>query len=407
FTILAHTNRIIKKLEKVIYDENFLTVSAKRLTDKYNISLDDFKDEPINLESLIIMSYVHDELSDIENKVLKLSILGPTKKIFDADLEILGLSRDEYQELLGILKEKIDDLLIDVDKFNRFRKHMIKTHGIKIFNETFDYEYNKIDYEALKKKYDALSFEEIKELYGDNWCQLDINSQILLKRYFTVPNNSFTSNDEWGKAFYLELNNISLNDKENHLSPKMLYDCYLENKDYFSEKAQMFLECFVFETRDKAEYKWEVNRQHINPIRSLLLDKLERIYFNVHNILYSFGFTKEQWESVLEKHEDKFDENRIIAMNMFYGIDGEAMSILEIAEVFGVEKDKMHDYLAKTRKTAMALYINRSCLRDVDEDIYIPYVLNKAYPFTDLNREILLMYLIQELSYAEIKEELK
>ena len=407
FTILAHTNRIIKKLEKFIYDENFFTVSAKRLTDKYNTSLDNFKDEPIDPESLIIMAYVHEELSDIENKVLKLSILGPTKNIFAEDLEILGLSSDEYQELLDILKMKIDALLLDVDKFNKFKKHMIKTHGIKIFNESFDNEYNKIDYEALKKKYDMLSFEEIKELYGDNWDKLDTKSQNLLKRYFTVPSNSFTSNDEWENAFYLELNNISLKDKENHLNPKMLYDCYLENKDYFSEKAQMLLECFVFETREREEYKWDVSRQYINSIRSVLLDKLEKIYFNVHNILYSFSFTKEQWERVLEKHEDKFDENKIIAMNMFYGIDGEAMSIPEIAEVFGVERDKMHDYLAKTRKTAMALYINRSCLRDVDEDIYIPYALNKAYPFTDLNREILLMYLIQELSYAEIKEELK
>ncbi|MDE6292478.1 MAG: hypothetical protein K2L98_02220, partial [Bacilli bacterium] len=159
--------------------------------------------------------------------------------------------------------------------------------------------------------------------------------------------------------------------------------------------------------RDKSEYTGNEERQVFANYKSILLDKLERIYFNVYNILYAFGFTKEQWLRVLEKNEDKFSENRIIAMNMLYGIDGEAMSISEIAEVFDVDRNKMSDYLAKIRQTAIALYTNRSNLRDVNEDIYIPYVLNKAYSFTHTNRDILKMYLIQELSYADIKEELK
>lgn len=406
-SIWAYKNRIAKKIERFFNKEDFINEEVKRLTDKYNMSIDNFSSKPVDPEKIILMAYVHDNLSDIENRILNHSIFGATEVISDEELNTLNIPKEEYQEISEQLKKKIDNLLLDLNKFKIFKKHILRTYGIKIFNKDFDRTFNDIDYEALKRTFEGKTIEEIKDLYGEDWDKLDANSQYLLRRYFSVPNNSFVSNSQWEEAFYLELDNISLSEKEIHLSPKVLYDCYLENKDCFSENAQIFLEGFVFETRDKSEYTGKKDRQSIATHRSLLLDKLEKIYFNVHNILYSFDFTKEQWEKVLEKHEDKFDENRIIAMNMFYGVDGEAMSIPEIAEVFGVDKVKMHDYLAKIRKTAMALYMNRSNLRDVDEDIYIPYVLNRAIPFTDLNREILLMYLIQKLSYAEIKDKLK
>ncbi|MCX4365661.1 MAG: sigma-70 family RNA polymerase sigma factor [Bacilli bacterium] len=406
FTVLAYKNRIVKKIEKFLSEPEFLNKEIKKLESKYNAALEEFKDEPIDPDKIILMTYFHDKLSDIEYQIFKLSIFNPTNTISREVLGFLDVSEEEYKSILNLLQEKMVNL-IDVDKFRIFKKGILKTYGTKIFDKNFDKNFDDIDYENLKTKFDGKTFEEIQSLYGDTWEQLDSNSQNLLRRYFTIPENNFSNDDEWKDDFYLELNNINLAEKEYHLKPKVLYDCYLENRDNFSKNAQMFLECYVFETRDKSEYEGNKMRQTIATYRSILLDKLEKLYFNVHNILYSFDFTKEQWEKVLEKHENKFDEKRIIAMNMFYGIDGEAMSIPEIAEVFGVERDKMHDYLAKIRKKAIALYTNRANIREVDRDVYIPYVLNRAISFTSLNREILLMFLIQELDYEQIKEELK
>lgn len=406
FTVLAYKNRITKKIEKFLSEPEFLNKEIKKLESKYSVSLDQFKDEPIDPDKIILITYVHDKLSEIEYQILKSSIFNPTNLIFPELLDFWNITEDEYKSILGQLRAKLEDR-IDINEFKTFKNRMLKTYGVKIFNKDFDKIFDDVDYESLKNRFDGMSFEEIQNLYGDAWEQLNINSQNLLRRYFTVPKDNFFSEEKLEEAFYLELSNISLANKEYHLSPKTLYDCYIENKDYFSKNAQIFLECYVFETRDKSEYTGNKSRQTIATYRSNLLDKLEKLYFNVHNILYSFSFSKEQWEKVLEKHENKFDENRIIAMNMFYGIDGESMSIPEIAEVFGVEREKMHDYLAKIRKKAIALYTNRSNTREVDRDIYIPYVLNRAIPFTSQNREILLMFLIQELDYEQIQEELK
>ena len=406
FTVLSYKNRIIIKIERFLSEPEFLNNEAEKLKKKYNASLEEFKDEPIDPDEIILMTYVHDKISDIEYQIFRLSIFNPTKTIPHEILNFWNITEEEYNKILEQLREKLENI-IDINRFKIFKKGILKTHGVKIFNKDFDKTFDDVDYENLKIKFDDKTFEEIQSLYGDTWEQLDSNSQNLLRRYFTIPENNFSNDGKWEDDFYLELNNINLTNKEYHLSPRVLYDCYIENKENFSKKAQTFLECYVFETRDKSEYEGNKGRQTIAPYRSILLDKLEKLYFNVHNIFYSFDFTKEQWEKVLEKHENKFDEKRIIAMNMFYGIDGEAMSISEIAEVFGVEREKMHDYLAKIRKKAIALYTNRANLREVDRDIYIPYVLNKAIPFTDLNREILLMFLIQELDYEQIKDELK
>lgn len=406
-TLNAHKNKIEKKIEGLIGDKDFVVKEAKRLADRFNTTIDNIKIEPLDPRKIILMAYVQEYLTDLELQILKMSIYSPTKDVLEKDLELLGISIEEYQKLSKQLDDKIIKLVADAEDLKKFKRKILLTYGTRIFNMNFDKDFNNIDYDDLKQKFDSLSFEEIKELYGDSWDKLDINSQNLLKRYFMVPKNTFVSKEKWEEAFYLELNNIHLNNVDSHLKPNDLYECYLENKEKFSKETQKLLECFVFEIRDKSEYLGSKNRQEFAVNKSFALDKLEKIYFNVYNFLYSFDFTKEQWLKVLEKHENKFSENRIIAMNMFYGVDGDAMSIPEIAEIFGMERNRMHDYIANIRKTAMALYTNRSNLRDIDEDIYIPYALNKAFRFTDLTRKILIMYLVQELSYAEIKEELK
>lgn len=191
------------------------------------------------------------------------------------------------------------------------------------------------------------------------------------------------------------------------MNPNILYQTYLNNKDAFSKQNQLFLECYVFEKKDKSEYLDNYGSYTDNIARrSLLLDKLEKIHFNIHRIFNGFNFNREQWIKVLEKHENKFSEMRILALNMFYGVETEAMSIPEIAEVFGVDRQTMHDFIAKTRKTAIALYMNHSSLRELDVDKYMPYILNKAYTFTDTNREILKMVVIEGMDYAKVKDKL-
>lgn len=404
--ILSYKSKITKKVMKLLEKKDFLITEIQIISNKYKTDIQNIKIDPLDPNQIILISYVKSSLTDSENQMLKYMILSPTIEMSELDLNKMGLTKEEAQEIIDEINKKIEYLLSETDKYERFKKNMLVTYGTNIFNKSFDKYENELDYESLKK-FNSLSFEEIVDLYGDSWNQLDVNSQNLLKRYFTIPENAIPVKEIWEQNFFLELENISSNDKEPHLSSSVLYDCYIENKDSFSEQAQLFLECFVFNMRDKSEYTGRKKRQVFAYYKSILLDKLERIYFNVYNILHAFGFTKEQWLRVLEKHEDKFSENRIIAMNMLYGIDGETMSISEIAEVFDVERNKMSDYLANIRQTAMALYTNRSHLRDINEDIYIPYVLNKAYSFTDVNRDILKMYLIQELSYVDIKTELK
>lgn len=387
-SLLAYKGRIEKKISKMMLKDDFILKEKSNIEIKYGCSIKEMKIEPITPEEIISFYYLKDCLEEDELSILSNLIFSPYKidRFINEDI-------DNFKEkIMTILKR---------EKYERYKRMMIKTYGIKLFNRALERELEDIKYDEIKKKFDGYSFDEIKELYKDAWDNLDINSQNLLKRYFKVPDYEFDNKEDWEERFYLEMEDIKLELDEPHLKPSVLYDCYLKNKDLFSKRDQRYLECSIFGVRKKVE-QIDFPENH----KSILLDKLEKLYFNVYNMLYSNQFSKEQWLKVLERHEDKFSENRIMAMNMFYGIDGEALSIMEIAEIFGTSYDTMHEFIAKTRKTAISLYINRSGLVDIDRDIYIPYVLDLAYSFVPLTREILIMVLVKEMTYSEVKEEL-
>lgn len=82
---------------------------------------------------------------------------------------------------------------------------MIVTHGTRIFDKNFHREVKEIDFSGIKGKYDGLSIDDIKNIYGEKWDELDINSQNLLRRYFTVPENTFTSKESWENNFFFRI----------------------------------------------------------------------------------------------------------------------------------------------------------------------------------------------------------
>jgi len=47
--------------------------------------------------------------------------------------------------------------------------------------------FSDIDYNRLAYKYSNMSFEQIRDLFGDDFCTLSFNSRKLLERYFAGP----------------------------------------------------------------------------------------------------------------------------------------------------------------------------------------------------------------------------
>jgi len=365
-----------------------------------NEKIDYYNILPITPDNIVLYLYVKNYLTDIEKQVLKLELFGEYK--INYYLKSNEMLKRTYEEIRLTIKDKIEVCLRDIEKYKQYFKNIIRNYGTDIFLLNVDEEIDYINYDKIENIYSKSSYEEILSIINANGVDLDKNEINLLERYFKVPEAKNLQNSYIEQEIYLL--NFGFKNKNVQVDEHKLYLTYKKNLEEFDEEQRLFLESFVFNKLPKKVFLEKYPNSIVHKQKTLLIEKLERLYFNVYEYLYG-NFDKKKYIEVKKKYKRLLTPERIKLLDMYYGVNGKVYTIQEIADHENMDYIRMHDKLSSARKFCRSLYYNREGVLRNDFKIYVPYILDKNVDFKEETRNILKMFVIKKYTYDEISEE--
>lgn len=381
---------------KSIVKTNLLT----KLRNQYGKSYDDMKFLPKDVEDIIFYMFVKEDLYGLENHIYYEMMFSEAIYNRNYIASKFGISVRDLMEYEQIIMAKVNAKKRDVRHYKGFRIDMIRRYGSNIFNVNLIDGLEKIDYVSVKNKYVDLTFDELKRTFGIVFEQLTNNEKELLERYYVIPERRWYGNSRVEKE--VNLVKYGFKNQKVFASKASLYKTYSNNKKYFNEEQRLYLE-FCFFKNDVRAFREKYPDSNLIRQDIYLIERLEKIHYRVFRMTEN-TFTKEKYLEVKEKYSKKLGEDRIKLLDLFYGVDGPEVRIIEMAEMFGKTYIDIHDKVRDAREYAMSLYYNRTTTIDIDKDIYKKYVFGEDYNFTDETRYIMDLFINQDKSYDEIDE---
>ncbi|MCI8575203.1 MAG: sigma-70 family RNA polymerase sigma factor, partial [Bacilli bacterium] len=399
-TIRQKEKKVFEKLKRYVEYPDLFRNKISELKKQEGKLFYSLNTEPITPNSIIKFLYAKPFLTDDEQKVLYFKLFGKYKLNHQEIARFLKCSNQEYMNTCLALKEKLFKIFGKVEKFNNYKHSVLKQYGSEIYSLNSNQKLSVIDYHMLYDSYMSSNYEEIHHHFSDVWTCLTYDEEQLLTRFFSVIHESKLHRDFIERD--VNLAKYGLKRSNDFLSIKQLYQTFLDHQDCFNPEQQDYLNCFVFHTLDLQEYKKRYNSSdHI--IAAHLLHRLELCFYHIFKINDPL-FSKKHYQIVREMYYNKFSEKQIQALDLYFGLKNPKHSILEIANIFDMEISKMSSFIFSSIDHAMALYTDRHHTITIDRNLYIPYLSNDIYEFTEETYQVLKYYLIDQLSYDEIQE---
>ncbi len=404
------TRERVRQIEKVTLNKvkpyvgensyNFIKVLNK-IKQRAGCRFKSLKKTPISPSHIIKYMYLKDDLIDIERKLYELYLLGKYNYSYDEYASILGITLQELKQIFANLKAKISKKFVDRKAFKNFKEQMIKTYGTKIFDIDIDKKEKIIDYHALDKKYSLLSLEEILTCFKDVNYTLTPDEEHLLIRYFGNNDKSYVGAFDIEKE--VNILKFGFKRKNKYVPLKKLYEEFLRTRDDYTEEQQLYLETYFFGKIDRKLFREVYPNSNLYTDNQKLISRLERSYYHIFEY-FENNFTKEAWLKVKAKYWDRFSDDKIEMMDLYFGVKGEPLSRKEIAKKFNMPRVEFNQLFEPTIMYAARLYSGLGRNIDIDKKIYIPYVENPQYSFVPETRQILRQYLIEDKTYEEISK---
>lgn len=362
------------------------------------------KKTPLSPTAIIKYMYLKDDLTDLERQLYELNIFGKYQYNNEDYATILGISLEELKQIMISLKQKINYKFSDTKSFKEFRNQMRKTYNTSIFDIDINAKEKIIDYRALEEKYSSLSLEEILNYFNDVNYQLTPNEEQLLNRYFGIPNGTICDRRQIEKEINILKFDFKRLDQSKHINN--LYNFYQQIKNEFSEKQQLYLECFVFGKRSKKEFKDKYPNLRTTGKkvdRKKILSVLERKYYHIFEY-FENDFTKEKWLQVREKYSHRFTKQKKEILDLYFGVFDRPYTITEISKILNMDRIDARNLFQPALELAIRLYSGIVSTVEIDKELYIPYITKSCYEFVPETREILKLYVIDGKTYDEISE---
>jgi len=347
------------------YDNPLFNDVIKNYADR-NIKIEDVNTLPIEPNKILKFLYLKNELTDDEKKLLFFQFFGELKCTHKIVANLFGWDLKYLKMVLDSLKNKIREKFKDINRFKTYEASMISIYGTKIYDFIYP------NFNQLK----AFLLESGENCY--NKSPYEIEKDI----YFTV----FGLKEELTLPF------------------SKLRKAFRENTDKFTDEEQTFLKIF-FQKKDLASFRMICpHSKLINNHKHLFL-KLELLYFKINNLFHD-RVTKEMYLFIKSKFSNKLAQRRIKLLDMYFGCNNEPLTILEISRKLDEDYNKIKGEIFTSLDYIQNLYNNRNKDRNINYDIYKPYVLDNKFEFSCDVRAVLELYLIEKLSYEEIAERL-
>ncbi|MBE6157057.1 MAG: sigma-70 family RNA polymerase sigma factor [Firmicutes bacterium] len=362
--------------------------AVKRLIDQ-NIKIENVNVNPIEPMNIIKYMYVKKSLTDLEQKMLFLLFFGNFKYQGKKSIVDFDGNEDELLEAQKSLANKLHQSFSDTKRFKQYTKNMIKVYGTKIFdliniNESESEEILDIDISKIMMSAKDLSPHEID----------------LIKKYLGLYDNVHYSKYEIERDVYLTV--FGYKNKEAAIPLIKLYESYCKHKNKFTDEQQAFLEYFLCR-KNLSVFLNKYPNSNLPNNYKFLIRKLEILYFNIDK-LFDCEFSKDNYLFVITTFSNKVSPRRKQLLDLYYGVSGNALTIKEIALMLGEDYSKIRSEVFNAIEFLKNLFYGNSKELTIDFSVYIPFILDKKYEFTDETRNILKLYLIDKLSYENISE---
>ena len=362
----------------------------------YNLNV-----HPILPTSIAKYLYIREKLEEKEKELLKLKLFGNYEYSTNDYYRILNVSLKEYQIISESLEKKLQIIANDIPAFKRFESQLIKNYGTEIFGLDLDEKLDIIDYENLQDFYSQMTLEEIEEKFQNQMETLSQHERNLLNRFFEKSERKGLAKAYIEQVVNTVIYGYTRNDTS--VPIRKLYKYYRLNKGKFTKEQRLYLESYVFQKKDKSEFLKKYPESTLMKQKYSLMERLEAGYYNIDHYFENM-LTKEEYKEVRKQYKEKFTKDRLKMLDLFYGVGAPKCTLSEIAKIFKKDYDKMRDLLKTAREFATSLYTERNQVLNIDKSIYIPYILNPHYEFTEETRTSLNYFLIDNLSYEIIAE---
>lgn len=392
----------LKKLEPyMVENSSIFTKALNKIKQREGYRFNSLKKTPLSPTQIIKYMYLKDDLTDIERKLYELNLLGKYKYRNDEYASALGVTLQELKHVIATLKVKINKKFGDKKLFKNFKNQMIKTYGTGIFDIDINKKEKIIDYHVLDEKYSSLSLEEILDYFKDVNYNLTPDEERLLIRYFGYYDNTPIGVFDIEK----EVNILKFGFKrKNKYAPlKELYKEFLRTKDDYIEEQQLYLETYFFGKKDRKLFREAYPNSNLYKDKQKLISRLERSYYHIFEY-FENNFTKEAWLKVKAKYWERFSDEKIEIMDLYFGVKSEPLSRKEIAKKFNMSRMDFNHIFEPILMYAIRLHSGLGKNIEIDKSLYIPYVENPQYSFVPETRQILRQFLIEDKSYEEISE---
>jgi len=360
-------------------------------------NLDLYNYRPISPHNVVLFFYLKNDLSEEETQLLYYELFGKFRTTYY--ISSLGISKNEFGQFKKTIANKISAVGNDLNDFRKYKKEFLNIHGSKIFQllKEFDLIYS----EGIKEFFDNLTFDEVLDLFSKQDIELTEDEENILKRYFIKPAYSKVKKELLEREIYLSV--FGYRKISNEVSKKKLLKTFLNNAHYFTEEQILCLECFYFGLKNISVFidkypdsAFLVDYRH-------LVNKLELIHYNIYDLL-SNTFNKEKYLYVKKKHFQKLSKERIELLDLYYGINGRAYTIKEIAQLMNEDYILIHYKIRNAREACINLYTNSVGTLMINSEIYEEYLHDNTIMLTDETRCLLKMFIIDKLDYLDIQK---
>ncbi len=392
----------LKKLKPYMVENSSVFIKAlNKIKQREGYRFNFLKKTPLSPTQIIKYMYLKDDLTDIEKKLYELNLLGKYRYRYDEYASILGLTLQELKQVIATLKAKINKKFGDKKSFKNFKEQMIKTYGTGIFDIDINKKEKIIDYHALDERYSSLSLEEILSYFKDVNYSLTPDEEHLLTRYFGY----YDKNNVRAFDIEKEVNILKFGFKrKNKYAPlKKLYEEFLRTRDAYTGEQQLYLETYFFGKKDRKLFREAYPNSNLYKDNQKLISRLERSYYHIFEY-FENNFTKETWLKVKAKYWERFSDDKIEMMDLYFGVKDEPLSRKEIAKKFNMSRMDFNNILEPTIMYAIKLYSGLGRNIEIDKRLYVSYVENPQYNFVPETRQILRQFLIEDKTYEEINK---
>ena len=371
-----------------------IKLKQKQVSGKYSIkNLEKMNLKPLSPSEISTFHYLKDNLDEITYYFLY-TMMVKNYNLDNYQKKFRYLSFNEIKEIVSSCLELENEFFKEENRYNLLNKYLKKYTSSQIFDLDIEPKIT-INYQEIMSFIDQISFEEIEKT--DYYKSLSNKEKSIINRYYYTPVNLWKKNSTFERIERdINLFLLGYDEREKSLiSTNEIKQIIKDQKERFTSEELEYIENNILNKRGK------VNYNHYNYYQRKLL----KIKLRIHNF-FDNAILLEQLEYIKNKYRKILTEEEWILIDKYYGYNTHKKSIKDLAVEYNLDYVFIHDKIRNLRERILLKYYNLEREeQDIDGDIFIKFLLDNRYVFSDEQRKILRKYIIEKKDYKQIANE--